>query len=309
MQLNEVSRQIVREMDEQGLSDIIGGSDGTAAACEQLFTAVQHLTLIQPDMSILDFGSGCGRLAVPMMQFLTKDGSFTGIDIIPKLIEFSNKHIASRYSNCNFYLSSDKNKLYDKFIETGEPKLVPNKQLDDFGKDSFDVISAFSVFTHLSDSEAEDYLKQFKLLLKPNGKIILSCFLINDSSREYLRNGKSTIPFSDEVFQYKDVYYYAHDGQLTAVGYLEEKLQKLAFNAGFEPVVTYHGHWCGRPVRHFYQDILVLSPKPELPENFCPQSYLKINADISVGENEDLDEVAKNHYLQFGIVEGRNWNR
>lgn len=308
MQLNEVSRRIVEEMDEQGLSDIIGGSHGTATACEQLFTAVHHLTLIKPHMSILDFGSGCGRLAVPMMQFLNEEGSFIGIDIIPKLIEFSNKRIASRYTNCNFYLSSDKNKLYEKFIDAGDPKLVPAKQLDDFEKNSFDVISAFSVFTHLYDSEAGEYLKKFKQLLKPDGKVIVSCFLINDSSREYLRNGKSTIPFSDEAFQDKDAYYYAHEGELTAVGYLEEKLQKIAFDAGFEPVVTYHGHWCGRPVRHFYQDIIVLSPKPELPENFDPRRYLKINTDIPVAENESIDEAAESHYLQFGIVEGRKWS-
>lgn len=309
MQLDEIGRMIAREMDEQGLSDIIGGSGNTVAACEELFKAVHHLTQVKPEMSILDFGSGCGRLAVPMMQFLSEKGTFVGIDIIPKLVEFANKQISSRYENCIFYLSPDENKLYDKFIDVRQPELVPTKQLDDFSANCFDVISAFSVFTHLTDREASEYLKKLRSLLKPDGKIIISCFLINDSSREYLKNKKSTIPFSDEVFESRDVYYYAHGEELTAVGYEEDKLQKIAFDAGLEPFVTYHGHWCGRPVRHFYQDIIVLSPKPELPKNFEPRSYLKINSDIVVPEGAEPAEVAASHYLQYGIVEGRSWEQ
>ncbi len=307
MRLDENGRSIVRAMDEQGLSDIIGGSGNTMAACQELFAAVHHLTLMKPEMSILDFGSGCGRLAVPMMQFLSEEGTFVGIDIIPRLVEFTNKEIASRYANCNFYLSSDENKLYDKFLDVRTPELIPAKQLDDFGENSFDIISAFSVFTHLTNKEAREYLEKFRSLLKPNGKIVISCFLINDSSREYLRNGKSTIPFPDDVFESKDVYYYAHDGELTAVGYEEGKFQNIAFEAGFEPFVTYHGHWCGRPIRHFYQDIVVLSPKPVVPRDFDPQVYLKNNPDIAVPEGAEPAEIAKNHYLQYGIVEGRSW--
>ncbi|MCG8413170.1 MAG: class I SAM-dependent methyltransferase, partial [Pseudomonadales bacterium] len=280
MKLNEFSKSIAKEMDDQGLSEIIGGSGNTVAGCEDLFTAVQHLALVNPDMKVLDFGSGCGRLAVPMMQFLSEQGAFVGVDIIPKLVAFTNEKIASQYENCSFYLSGDKNKLYDKFMDVQNQDLVPVKQLDEFAKSSFDIISAFSVFTHLTNEEASEYLKKFRSLIKPTGKIIISCFLINHSSRDYLRAGKSTIPFSDDVFKSKDVYYYAHDGELTAVGYEEENFQNIAFEAGLEPFVTYHGHWCGRPIRHFYQDIVVLSPSPELPESFDCDTYLKLNPDI-----------------------------
>jgi ubiquinone/menaquinone biosynthesis C-methylase UbiE len=306
MQLDEAGKEIAREMDAQGLSDVIGGSGNTIAACEELFTAVHHLTLIQPEMSILDFGSGCGRLAVPMMQFL-EEGSFTGIDIIPKLIEFTNKNIASQHDNCRFYLSADKNKLYDKFMDERDDSLVPVKELDDFPDNSFDVITAFSVFTHLTDEEAVWYFKKLRRLLKPNGKILISCFLINDSSRKYLKDGKSTIDFPAQVFESKNVYYLEHDGELTAVGYQEQVLQKLAFDCRLEPVVTYHGHWCGRPIRHFYQDIIVLSPSPELPKNFDPDKYLKSNPDIQVREGANPVDIATDHYLQYGISEGRSW--
>lgn len=306
MHLDEFSKSVAEQMDHQGLSDIIGGSEGTAAACEELFTAVHHLTLIKPDMSILDFGSGCGRLALPMMQFLSEKGNFVGIDIIPRLVEFTNNHIASKYENCRFFLSRDKNKLYEKFMDAREPESIPIKQLEDFTENSFDVISAFSVFTHLTDKEASEYLKKFRRILKPNGKIIISCFLINNSSREYLKNEKSSIPFQD-VFDSKDVYYYAHDGQLTAVGYEEHKFQKLANESRLEPFITYHGHWCGRPIRHFYQDIIVLSPSPELPKEFNPENYLASNPDIKVTEGLTPAEVAEKHYLQYGIVEGRRW--
>jgi len=304
MQLDDFGRTLAREMDKHGLSDVIGGSEHTIAACEELFAAVSEYTQIKPDMSILDFGSGCGRLAVPMMQFLSDQGSFTGIDIIPRLVEFSNRKIASHYENCQFFLSADQNKLYDKFMDSREAEFLPGKELDELAAQSFDVIVAFSVFTHLTNAEAADYLQKLKRLLKPNGRMLISCFLINESSRQYLKDGKSHIPFPDDVFTSKDVYYLAHDGELTAVAYEEGRLQQLAIQSNLEPVLTYHGHWCGRPIRNFYQDLIVLAPSPELPQGFDPERYLQKNPDLQIPDDEDPIAIAKKHYLIYGIPQG-----
>ena len=219
MKLNTFSESVARLMDEQGLSDIVGGSENTVAGCEEIGNTVLHLTLLEPDMKILDFGAGCGRLALPILQHLSDQGSYVGVDIIPRLVQFCNANIATKYANCEFYLSADRNKLYDKFINEQIPDCQVINSLSELGEGTFDVIASFSVFTHLSDTEAATYLHALKKLLKPNGRLLISCFLINQASRNYLRLGKSTIPFPDDVFESKDVYYLAHNGELTAVGY------------------------------------------------------------------------------------------
>lgn len=305
MQLNEFSKTVTKAMDDQGLSDIIGGSSATVAGCEQIAEAVLHLTLLQPDMDILDFGCGCGRLALPMLQYLSEQGSYTGIDIVPRLIQFCTSHISPNYRNCRFFLSPDSNVLYEQYRQDSASELAILENLEELGTEKFDVIAAFSVFTHLTDSQAASYLERFRPLLKPNGQVLISCFLLNDASRGYLEQGKSTIAFGPEAQESRDVYYV--DDVLTAVGYEEHRLQRMAQEAGFEPVVTYHGHWCGRPIRHSYQDIVVLSKQPELPKSFDPHRYLELNPDLDITGVHDQKAAAEQHYLQYGISEGRKW--
>ena len=84
-------------------------------------------------------------------------------------------------------------------------------------------------------------------------------------------------------------------------------MEKLVLEAGLEPVMTYHGHWCGRPIRHSYQDVVVLAPQPKLPVDFDPLNYLRLNPDLDTSSVQNKTEAACSHYLQHGIAEGRKW--
>ena len=53
--------------------------------------------------------------------------------------------------------------------------------------------------------------------MKPGGKLLISCFLINDSSRFHYKSGLSYIDFDTNLLEGADVYYKDDDGQLTAV--------------------------------------------------------------------------------------------
>lgn len=297
---------IYQKMLDRGLNHIVGGGDPWEVA-RQNFTALHYLTQLQPTMRILDFGCGCGRVAVPLLDFLSPEGRYVGVDIIPAMVEFCHREIASEYDNASFYLSPDHNGMYDKFKQADGSELPRLAKLAELGEASFDVIIAFSVFTHLTHKDASRYLALLAKLLKPGGKLFASCFLINESSRELLREGKSTTPFGTDVTEDKQTYYADCQEPLTCVGFPERELEAMGHACGLEPFVTYYGHWCGRAPRHSFQDIMVFENEVSLPKDFDAQAYLKLNPDLPWSANASGRIHAERHYLEHGYRENRAW--
>jgi SAM-dependent methyltransferase len=98
--------------------------------------------------SILDFGCGWGRV----MRFFLKDkepSRLLGIDCSDKMIEFCRQ--TNRW--CQFEL-----------VDPVPPTIFPSEQ--------FDLIHAFSVFSHLSEEVHLQWLAEFRRILKPGGIVI-----------------------------------------------------------------------------------------------------------------------------------------
>ena len=297
---------IIQKMLDQGVNELVGGGNPASIGSEN-FNLLRSLANLQPDMSVLDFGCGCGRLALPVLRFLSSEGKYTGVDIVPKLVEFCQEEIAPLYDNAAFSLSMDGNKLYDKFYSAPQKQLTTISSLAELGTNKFDLIVAFSVFTHLSLDEANDYFKQLYSLLKPGGNLVISTFLINESSRSYFNANLSHIEFDADILEDKSVYYKDIDGQLYAVGFQEKHLIAVGKVAGLDPAVIYYGHWCGRGRSDSFQDVVVFTDSPQLPEEFDPINYMKLNPDLPWTHDEDGAKQATTHYLNHGYYEMRDW--
>jgi len=300
-----LAEDVYQRMSEKGLAEIVGGGD-TQLVAAQSFTALRYLTQLEPQMSVLDFGCGCGRLAIPLLEYLSEEGSYVGVDIVPKLVEFCNQEIEPFYSNASFFRSTDSNKLYDKFVESNQVSIPTINDLEELGNKRFDVICAFSVFTHLTMEDAQKYFVQLTQLLRPGGKLIVSCLLINESSRNLIRNEKSAIRFGVEVQEDQNIYFI--DDNLTAVAFQDQKFISLAMEAGLDPLITYYGQWCGRQRRRSYQDIMVFSDVSILPANFNAEEYLRMNPDLPWKEDSEGLLEAEKHFLEHGYCENRSWN-
>lgn len=107
---------IYQRMESEGLAAIVGGGNSLAVGQEG-FQSLVRLAGLLPDMTVLDFGCGCGRLAVPVLEYLSPQGIYTGVDIVPRLVEFCQREIGSRYANARFFRSMDSNRLYDRFVD------------------------------------------------------------------------------------------------------------------------------------------------------------------------------------------------
>jgi SAM-dependent methyltransferase len=100
--------------------------------------------------SILDFGCGWGRV----IRFFLKDvhpHNLLGVDISTVALE-----------------ACSQTNRWCRFAET--PTLPPSN----LPADSFDLIYAYSVFSHLSEEAHLAWLKEFQRLSKPNGVILLT---------------------------------------------------------------------------------------------------------------------------------------
>jgi SAM-dependent methyltransferase len=113
-----------------------------------------------PQSTIVDVGCGYGRLAENLVDFLSS-GTYLGVDVVPKLIDYARNNTSS----------SDKIKF-----EVGAGLELPPLS------EKADIISVFSVFTHMLHEDSYVYLENMKKSLKDGGKIIISFLEFSNES-------------------------------------------------------------------------------------------------------------------------------
>lgn len=105
---------------------------------------------LRPDDYLIDVGSGSGRLAKALAEYLR--GKYLGVDVVPDLIEYA-RRIAGRP---------------EWRFELAQGFRIPEQDAQ------ADVVCFFSVFTHLLHEHSYVYLQEAKRVLKPGGKVVLS---------------------------------------------------------------------------------------------------------------------------------------
>lgn len=138
------------------------GTSGVATIAEMggfykaLVDAISKLSWNFGDSTrVLDFGCGFGRLT----RFFLKDvnyGNLYGIDTVPQFLHMCQALFPAACMPTN------------NFIRT---KPLPPT---DFESQSFDLISAFSVFSHLSEKAAGLWINEFARLLRPGGLVAIT---------------------------------------------------------------------------------------------------------------------------------------
>lgn len=107
--------------------------------CEQTSNPLnQHLR-------VLDFGCGWGRISRFFFRSVTSE-NFWGIDVDPEIVSFCSQN-----------------------MHYGNYRTVQPLPATEFEANSFDLIFAYSVFSHLAEPAARSWIKEFARLLKPGG--------------------------------------------------------------------------------------------------------------------------------------------
>lgn len=193
-----------------------------------------------PGMTFVDVGCGIGRDAFQLMDFLDDQGRYVGIDVTRDSIAWCRRHVTARDARFSFHHFDAYNELYNPYgRRTTMDFRLP---LPD---GSADRIGLASVFTHLLEDEVLHYMREFRRVLKPDGRVHASFFLHAPEALAAAARGGSTpwtfaIPLSDGV--------YANDPQYPrgAVAYTDAAMRRLMHEAGLTTDRPYvKGAWSG----------------------------------------------------------------
>ncbi|MDE2590501.1 MAG: class I SAM-dependent methyltransferase [Patescibacteria group bacterium] len=228
------------------LQDYVGG--GFNVVGTEFFRYFIDICGLKPNQHVLDVGCGTGRLAVPLIQFLS-EGSYEGFDIYLKAIQWCQNHISTRYPNFQFSLADIKNDYYNP-----QGKYLASEFKFPYGDNSFDLVFLTSVFTHIRPKEVENYVSEISRVLRKNGKCLITFFLINEESTNLIKQGKGNQKF---VYELDGFFSTRTDIPEFAIAYQEQAILQLFQKHGIDLDHIYYGNWCGREKYLSYQDITI----------------------------------------------------
>lgn len=142
------------------------GADAVGVGDFDLYGRIERDLLVAeglgPNLTLVDFGCGSGRLAVHALSAVT-GGCYVGIDISHTLLARAERLIRSRFRQppCRV---------------VWQKQTTPDFALPD---ESVDMVCAFSVFTHLEHEDTYRYLRSARRIVRPGGKFIFSCLPID----------------------------------------------------------------------------------------------------------------------------------
>lgn len=203
--------------------------------------------------SIIDIGSGYGRLAYAILNHFDFTGSYVGVDILPKHIAWCRNNFTPRFENIKFELLDIKNERYNPL-----GKLRAETAVFSFNKGMFQFCTLFSVFTHMFEQEIRNYLREIYRITTDDAVTISTFFLLNKDREDRVINGDAGLTMKFKLNDYTR-YFNATD-KLHAISFDENFIFSLLSEHGFKIKECLYGHWAAGNSKH-YQDILILTKK------------------------------------------------
>jgi len=218
----------------------------------RMVSQLRQWGVLAPDGMVLDVGCGYGRLAYGLLAH-GHAGRYVGIDILPQQIAWLQRHLAPHLPKGSRFVHMDVRN--DRYNPNG--KLHPN-DVSFSGDLHPDLVTLYSVFTHMYDRDIEKYLSELHKISGSNTYVCMSCFLITPETRALEKAGKSTLPMTHR--QSEHCWYFSKQDPLLAIAYDESWMTAMLARTGFVVHTALLGNWCGRTGQPTGQDTLILRP-------------------------------------------------
>lgn len=170
---------------------------------------------------LLDVGCGVGRLPLGLVSRLGEVSHYRGIDVSTVAIRWCKKYIEAFHPGVQFTIVNVHNSRYNPAGTKAEHDFrLP------FQDEEFVVIYLYSVFSHMIEEDARQYLREFRRILKSNGRVFITAFL-----------EENVPPFVENPIDYKMKW----GGPLHCVRYEKGHFAKLVQESGFKMDRLEHG--------------------------------------------------------------------
>lgn len=247
------------------VADRVGGKEsyGEWAHVIGVFRGIIYETIdSKSGLKILDAGCGSGLLGISSEDFVGEGGKYVGIDVDKERIAFARSNFPAQTHS--FVHITDLNRFYALEQKT-------DKSPWPCESDSFDLVTALSVWTHFSEEDARFYLKEVRRVLRPNGRAIITFFILDEdyeaSLAERLDGMNSRFTCIEKKKWIYDKPAYDSDDWFCpswvktpehAIGIQKSGFESLLKEAGLRLDRLYPGTWKERPGLYF-QDVAILS--------------------------------------------------
>lgn len=209
-----------------------GGGDYLAMG-RWLSRLLQERAGLRDAEALLDVGCGIGRLATALASEFPSL-RYEGFDPVRYGISWCQKRFADK-PGFTFTHVDLANGFYNP-----RGRLDPTVFRFPYPDDSFDLIVATSVFTHIPFTEAAHYLAEMSRCLRSSGRAYVTLFLLDPGAVTAIESGRAAIDFASPVPNGRT----AVSAQAEeAVAFEESSLAKALSAAGLESTNFYPGRW------------------------------------------------------------------
>ena len=222
-----------------------GGPETFEAISHTHITNLRRYLGLEPDFTVVEIGCGIGRDAIPLTEILTS-GRYLGIDIIGESIAWCQAHVSRQFPHFSFHHFDVRDPIHNPAgTLDGRQVVIPAAD------GTVDRIFLQSVFTHLLPEMISHYCREFCRVLKSDGRVYATCFLVDDAILASARKADLTQWHLRFEHPWEEGCY-VHDLQLpgSAVAYTLPRMMDLIYAAGLalaRPPLP--GFWS-----RFYQD-------------------------------------------------------
>lgn len=129
---------------------------------------------ITRNSAVLEIGCGLGRTAFPLRYILSEDGSYDGFEICHNKIVFL-QTFHKAYPNFRFIWANIHNTFYNP-----KGQVSAAHYRFPYPDNSFDIVYAASIFTHMLPEATANYFQESARVLKPGGRCLFSFFLLDN---------------------------------------------------------------------------------------------------------------------------------
>jgi ubiquinone/menaquinone biosynthesis C-methylase UbiE len=228
--------------------------DPTFRANGAEFLAIyRDLCHLSKDAKMLDVGSGIGRKTIPLVDYLSPEATYQGFDVNRIGVDWCTANITARYPNFSFQHINVANAAYNP-----EGTIAPSAFKFPYANDSFDFVTACSLFTHMKPVDGRYYLSEIQRVLKPGGCFLATYFLIGAGLTMTFHNGRSEIDFRYTGEDYRTTHAEVAEH---AVAYSEAWVRRKYAQLRLPIEQSHYGNWCRDKECVSYQDILIASKR------------------------------------------------